>query len=713
MRKKLITLVLALVSMTSFAQHQYAHPGIDLTQEELDRIKTNVNAYKQPWQDGWNKLLAERDARSDFKASPKSTVGGSDGTRQRAERDADAAYYNILRWYVTGSVDNAECAVSILNDWSNSIQKEVTGELFMLPIWSFMKAAELVRLYPGWKQADKERFTTMARDYFYPACKKFVDQSTTSWPGWGGPANFCCLAIGIYLDDADKVDEAIRVYKEGTNNGGACVHNGILPSGQCVEMGRDQPHAEIGINAYSDFCKAAWNQGIDLYSYDDNLLLKAYEYLCHFNLDHADEVKWETVSYGGHNFYYPANSNNSPGSMPQNRIYGGLHYQSAYHHYTEVKKLAAPWMRAMIHLAPSEALRGTLWTISDTTTVYNKPVKPSTPIHLTAEPGLKRIHLNWEAAVPNLTSGCVIQRKEGSGSWTNLITFTRNCSSEYVDTDVEVGKTYSYRLRSTNYGGTQSSGWSVTVSATPVAAEESLPAGWTKTDLGDVALEGTSEWANVQGGSWRILGSGIDNWSGKQAIGNFTHTSVSGDFDIKMRIAECEQSGSEIKVKVGLAAFEQLTTYSQSVFMQLEGTGTRFANFAWRTPGATKLEVLHGCDHTWSPVWFRMKREGNVFTGYQSVDGENWINIGSCTLNFSKNAYVGLFVTSGGYRQNGFTALFDHVSLGTTATGISKIEASRDSLDEDSIYDLSGRKMNEYNLVSGIYIKNHKKFLVK
>ena len=46
MRKKLITLVLALVSMTSFAQHQYAHPGIDLTQEELDRIKTNVKDRK-------------------------------------------------------------------------------------------------------------------------------------------------------------------------------------------------------------------------------------------------------------------------------------------------------------------------------------------------------------------------------------------------------------------------------------------------------------------------------------------------------------------------------------------------------------------------------------------------------------------------------------------------------------------------------------------
>ena len=40
MMKKCLTIMLLAVSMTSFAQQQYAHPGIDLTQEELDRIKT-------------------------------------------------------------------------------------------------------------------------------------------------------------------------------------------------------------------------------------------------------------------------------------------------------------------------------------------------------------------------------------------------------------------------------------------------------------------------------------------------------------------------------------------------------------------------------------------------------------------------------------------------------------------------------------------------
>lgn len=709
MKKAILTLVLSVVVLAGLAQTQYTHPGIDLTQADLDRIKEKVNARQQPWFDGWSKLLAERDARSDFKASPKSTVGGSNGTRQRASRDAVAAYYNILRWYVTGNTDNAECAVNILNAWSSSVTSVVTGELFMLPIRDFMKAAELVRLYPGWQQADRERFATMARDYFYPPCKEYRDRSDT-WPGWGAPANFCCLAIGIYLDDEEMVSEAIDNYKNG--KGGGCIHQGILPSGQCTEMGRDQPHAEIGINCYSDFCRAAWDQGIDLYSYADNLLAKGYEYLCHFNLDHADKVEWEPGTYCGHTFFYPANNNSAPGSMPQNRIYGGLQYEKAYHHYTEVGKIAMPWTRLMINLRPSSTLRGTLWTVSDTTTLYNKQPKPSAPINLTATPGVGRIYLDWDAAVPNRTNGYVIQRSVNQSSgFKTLITFTENCSSEYVDTNVSSDTTYYYRVRAVNQSG--SSGWSAKVSARPAAYTATLPEGWTVTDLGDVALAGKTVWADAQDGTWTLTGSGVDNWNGRQAIGNFTHTAVKGDFDIKMRIADCVQNGNEIKVKVGIAVFETLATDSKSVFMQLEGTGTRFARISWRNAGATKLESVLGCDHTWSPVWFRLKREGDTFTGYQSLDGEKWFEIGSCDLTMADNVNAGLFVCSGAYHEEGFTATFDHLSItsGDAPTAIDAVNANGQA--EAAVYDLSGRKMDDKSLMPGVYIKNHRKFVVR
>jgi hypothetical protein len=63
------------------------------------------------------------------------------------------------------------------------------------------------------------------------------------------------------------------------------------------------------------------------------------------------------------------------------------------------------------------------------------------------------------------------------------------------------------------------------------------------------------------------------------------------------------------------------------------------------------------------PYWVRVVRSGNTFTGYGSLDGVNWVQIGgSQTVTMAQNAYVGLAVTNNG---NGAlaTATFDNVSV--------------------------------------------------
>jgi hypothetical protein len=135
------------------------------------------------------------------------------------------------------------------------------------------------------------------------------------------------------------------------------------------------------------------------------------------------------------------------------------------------------------------------------------------------------------------------------------------------------------------------------------------------------------------------------------------------------RLYDCEQDGNEIKVKVGLAAFATLATNSQSVFMQLGGTGTRFTSLCWRATQGGSMEQIVGSDHTWAPFWLRLKREGNTFTGFVSVDGKKWNAIGTCEVSLPSQAYVGLFVCGGQGHNDGFTARFDHLQLtsGTTA----------------------------------------------
>ena len=47
-----------------------------------------------------------------------------------------------------------------------------------------------------------------------------------------------------------------------------------------------------------------------------------------------------------------------------------------------------------------------------------------------------------------------------------------------------------------------------------------------------------------------------------------------------------------------------------------------------------------------APVWLRLVRRGNQFTGYFSANGTSWTTAGTATINMAATAYVGLAVTS-------------------------------------------------------------------
>ena len=59
------------------------------------------------------------------------------GTRQRAQDDATAMYYNALRWYISGDESHAQCAVRIANAWSATVSEAPYGDdLSGIPIGS-------------------------------------------------------------------------------------------------------------------------------------------------------------------------------------------------------------------------------------------------------------------------------------------------------------------------------------------------------------------------------------------------------------------------------------------------------------------------------------------------------------------------------------------------------------------------------------------------
>lgn len=640
---------------------------------DLDRMKAKVNAKTKPWIDGWNAMIANSKAQNTYVAKPSASISGADGVRQQAARDACAAYFNTLRWYVTGDVSYADCAVRILNAWSSSINAVVTGELFQLPIYPMVQAGELLRIYPGWASADFGRFKNMCLNYFYPACKSFTGYCGT-WPGWDGPANTDMLAIAVLCDDTVKYKEAINYYKTGAGGGGF-YNTFCQPSGQISEMGRDQPHAEIGPGFAAQFCQIAWNQGLDLFSFADNRLLAGFEYFCKFNLNHP--VTW--IPYNdcnNHNFMYLSQNG-------VNTISHSPDYELVYHHYTDIKGLQAPFTRAMINLRGiiSQTTHddylgyyGLTYALSDTTTLYSYKPIPATPVGLTAKAGSASVELQWTEPSVDAANGYTIYRSNSlNGSYVTLTSWSDNTSTKYVDANVVNGVTYFYKVAAKNQSGTSSA--SEVASATPVGTNDAMPDGWSWKDVGTVALSGSATYANVAERTFKLIGSGSDV-GGTADSHSFAYTSVTGDFTLTARLNQTLQDPSYAKIKIGLIVRESLNASCRKFVLNLGDVQTRFMWFSSRTTDGGGTSWQQGDSHTWVPVWMRLKRVGNTFTGYQSSDGVTWYNVGSTTLTMPSTMQAGLFVC-GGTTATDFTAsaTFDHV----TVTGGGKIAATAPS----------------------------------
>src|SRR5207249_2180064 len=88
---------------------RFVHPGGLHTQADLERMKARVAAGEHPWIDSWNKFIADPKAQNTYSAAPRANMP----SRQRAQNDATAMYYNALRWYISGDKSYADCAVKI------------------------------------------------------------------------------------------------------------------------------------------------------------------------------------------------------------------------------------------------------------------------------------------------------------------------------------------------------------------------------------------------------------------------------------------------------------------------------------------------------------------------------------------------------------------------------------------------------------------------
>lgn len=278
------------------ADSAFAHPGLLHTQADLARMAAKVKAGAAPYTAGFAKLTANRHAQSGWTPNPQATVYRGAGSPQNYAtlyNDIHAAYQNGLRHHVSGDSAYADTAVAILNAWSAKLTSlEGSADRFLaagLYGYQFANAAELVRDHPDF---DLSRFQEMLTKVFAPLSDDFLVRHngaviTNYWTNWDLCAMACVLATGIFCDDASQVARAVDYFKHGEGLGS--VKNAIpvvYDDGlaEWLEAGRDQGHALLGVGLMGTFCEMAWNQGYDLYGYDDSRFLKGAQYVAKWGL---------------------------------------------------------------------------------------------------------------------------------------------------------------------------------------------------------------------------------------------------------------------------------------------------------------------------------------------------------------------------------------------------------------------------------------------
>jgi hypothetical protein len=285
----------------------FAHPGVGLTADNLENMRTQVLAGVEPWASYYDAMTQTRYAAVTFKASiqgptddqPTSTAYDTASMRGRQHTDSLGAMTQALMYLVTGEEVYRANALHVIRTWSSLDPARYkyfpdahihTG----VPLYQTLVAAEIIRSTEPvndeldgydlrWTERDQQR---IEGNLVRPVLDTFLFSQNRLWNqhlyGVIG-----MVAAAIFLDDADLYAERVEWFtvnagyeSEHTINGGdvngslAAVFRRIEaddplnPYGkdfvQHLEMGRDQAHAEGDVDILAALARIVHNQGTRL-----------------------------------------------------------------------------------------------------------------------------------------------------------------------------------------------------------------------------------------------------------------------------------------------------------------------------------------------------------------------------------------------------------------------------------------------------------------
>jgi len=287
-------IVFALI-ITTVGNAQFKHPGHLSNLNELKFIRKKIKNGQEPWLTAFNKMKLSAEAKKDYLPAPAKLIHiGTNNINPRIgydeiDRDSKASYVQALMWFITEDKQYAKNVINICKSWGETLQEinpERNGPLVVA--WYatlFCRGAEIVKYTcKEWNTEVETPFIKMLDEEFYPLIKSGSANHNPLNPDWANSPVWdrhagnwstskieSLLAMAIFKNDKAEFDRVIALARER-------IEQYITPYGKMQEICRDIGHMQFTLGGLINIAEMARHQGIDLYAYLDNRMMKGMEY---------------------------------------------------------------------------------------------------------------------------------------------------------------------------------------------------------------------------------------------------------------------------------------------------------------------------------------------------------------------------------------------------------------------------------------------------
>jgi len=280
--------------------------------------------------------------------------------------DGEHVYVATIAFLKTKKEAYAQNAIDIMKAWIANNKGYDAGKnawhLANGPLeygWmmaSFARAAEILKFtYKKWSIQDFEKpFNQWVDKVAFPILK----ENAIKAGNWCSTIFEARMQLSIFRNDVQEFNSMVKAIKER-------IHQDIGDHGIYMETFRDLWHAQAGIAGLVQCAETAWHQGVDLFSTNQNSLMKCVELHAEILVKtpqnpkiiqhYIDESKKEPhLSQEAYKTKWPYPYTNWPRAI-LNRYYWPAGYEVAMCHFVGRKKLQMPYTKLLTQQHRPEA----------------------------------------------------------------------------------------------------------------------------------------------------------------------------------------------------------------------------------------------------------------------------------------------------------------------------------------------------------------------